>query len=428
MNLAQFPVYTVTQVNGYLKNLLDDDPLLSSLLIRGEISNYKCYPSGHHYFSLKDEKGSLRCVMFRGDAVRLRFRPANGMSVVAFGRVSVFPRDGQYQLYCTELFDDGRGALDQAFEKLRLRLEQEGMFDPAAKQPLPRYPNKIALVTSPAGAAVRDMIRILGARWPMAEVLVVPVRVQGEGAADEIAAAINQINNRVDIDLIITGRGGGSREDLWAFNEEPVARAIYISNIPVISAVGHEPDVSISDYVADVRAATPSNGAEMAVPDQMEERRRLEHLERRLAVRMQGKLAAARKDLTRMEGSRVLRNMKAPIEDKRMLLDALERRMASALQGKMKDSGLRLQNVHRRMTAAVVGRVRDGRAALAAYAAGLEALSPLKVLGRGYAIARREDCVVTSVLQAAEHDLLDIMVSDGVFHCEIKGKEEKTWQ
>lgn len=239
---------------------MDEDDLLTGLLVRGEISNYKCYPSGHHYFSLKDEQGSLRCVMFRGEAVRLRFRPANGMRVVAFGRVSVFPRDGQYQLYCSELMEDGRGALDEAFERLRRRLEAEGLFDPAVKQGLPRYPGKIALVTSPVGAAVRDMLRILGARWPLAEVLVVPVRVQGQEAAGEISAAIHRLNNRADIDLIIAGRGGGSKEDLWAFNEEVVARAIYLSNIPVISAVGHEPDVTIADYVADLRAATLQRG------------------------------------------------------------------------------------------------------------------------------------------------------------------------
>lgn len=428
MNFAQLPVYTVSQVNGYLKDLMDDDPLLGGLLIRGEISNYKCYPSGHHYFSMKDEKGSLRCVMFRGDAARLRFRPANGMSVVAFGRISVFPRDGQYQLYCTELIDDGQGALDQAFERLRRKLEQEGLFDPAAKKKLPKYPGKIALVTSPAGAAVRDMIRVLGARWPMAEVLVVPVRVQGEGAAREIAAAIHQVNNRADVDLIITGRGGGSREDLWAFNEEPVARAIFVSNIPVISAVGHEPDVTIADYVADVRAATPSNGAELAVPDQMEEKRRLEHLSRRLAAAVQGQLAAGRKDLLRLESSRVLRNVKAPIEDRRMLLHTLEHRMASSLKRRMETEKLRVSSQRHRLFSAMESGVKSGRAALAAKAAGLEAMSPLKVLGRGYAIARQSGGVIVSVAQAAEGKPLDVMVSDGILHCEIKGKEEKTWQ
>lgn len=428
MNFSQFPVYTVSQVNGYLKDLLDQDPFVSGLLIRGEISNYKLYPSGHHYFSLKDDKGSMRCVMFRGDAVRLKFRPANGMSVVAFGRITVFPRDGQYQLYCSELFDDGRGALDQAFEKLRLRLEQEGMFDPALKQKLPPYPHKIALVTSPAGAAVRDMIRVLGARWPMSEVLVVPVRVQGEGAAEEIAAAIHEVNNRADIDLIITGRGGGSREDLWAFNEEVVARAIYVSNIPVISAVGHEPDVSISDYVADVRAATPSNGAELAVPDQADEHRRLKQLERRMAGMVQGRLSAARRDLSRMEGSRVLRSMMAPVEDRRLLLDSFERRMSAALINGVKAEQSRLAGMSNRMNSAIAGRIKDERSALAASAVGLEAMSPLKVLGRGYSIARQGSGVVTALNKINEQEPLDVLVSDGVIHCEIKGKEAKTWQ
>ena len=406
METGRFPVYSVSQVNGHVKQLMDGDDLLSGLLVRGEISNYKCYPSGHHYFSLKDAQSAIRCVLFRGDAARLRFRPANGMSVIAFGRVSVFPRDGQYQLYCTELFPDGQGALDQAFEQLRLRLEQEGLFDPARKQALPAFPKRIALVTSPAGAAVRDMIRILGARWPMAGVLVTPVRVQGEGAAEEIAAAINALNNRADIDLIITGRGGGSREDLWAFNEECVARAIAVSNIPVISAVGHEPDVSISDYVADLRAATPSNAAELAVPDQVDMRARIEHLRRRLAAAEQARLSGARRELDRLRQSRMLRDMRAPIQDRRLLLDSVQRRLAMALDRQLKAC----------------------RTALAGLSAGLDAMSPLKVLGRGYAIARKGDQVLASVCGAEPGDHLDVMVSDGVFYCQIEKKEERTWR
>ena len=407
MNLAQFPVYTVSQINGYLKELLEADPLLQSLLIRGEISNYKRYPSGHHYFSLKDEKGSMRCVLFRGDAARLRFQPANGMSVLAFGRISVFPRDGQYQMYCTELIEDGRGALDLAFERLRRKLEEEGLFDPARKKHLPAWPGRIALVTSPAGAAVRDMIRVLGARWPMVGVLVVPVRVQGEGAAEEIAAAIDQVNRREDIDLIITGRGGGSREDLWAFNEEAVARAISRSRIPVISAVGHEPDVTISDYVADVRAATPSNAAELAVPDQGQVRHRLGQLARRLAAAQRSRLTAGRKDLLRMMDSRAMRNPKAPIEDSRMLVDRAQERLIAALKGILK----------------------DGRGELARLSAGLDAMSPLKVLGRGYAIARGSRGLITRADQAEVGQRLDVLLADGTLGCEIKEKEEtEPWQ
>ena len=428
MNLSQLPVHSVTQVNGYLKNLMDDDPLLSGLLVRGEISNYKRYPSGHHYFSLKDENASLRCVMFRGDAVRLRFRPENGMRAVAFGRVSVFPRDGQYQLYCSELMEDGRGALDEAFERLRRRLEQEGLFDSVHKIPLPRYPGKIALVTSPAGAAVRDMLRVLGARWPMAEVLVVPVRVQGQGAAEEIANAIQRLNNRPDISLILTGRGGGSKEDLWAFNEEVVARAIYASRIPVISAVGHEPDVTIADYVADLRAATPSNGAELAVPDQSEERARLKQLARRLAQGPQNRLKAARRDLERLKNSRALSNPKAAVEERRLLLDQMQGRMTQAMSRRVERGKQALDGQKRRLTPALRAQMERRRANLGRLAASLDAMSPLKVLGRGYAIARSADGVAASVKGLRPGDRLEVLLVDGVLRCEVKEKEERSWR
>lgn len=406
MSGAQLPVYSVSQVNGYLKELVDGDPLLRGLLVRGEVSNYKCYPSGHHYFSLKDEQGSIRCVMFRGDAARLRFKPVNGLSVIAYGRVSVYPRDGQYQLYCTQLMEDGRGALDRAFEELKKKLEAQGLFDPAKKQPLPAYPGRIALVTSPAGAAVRDMIRILRQRWPLTEVLVVPVRVQGEGAAEEIAAAIHQVNNRDDIDLIITGRGGGSREDLWAFNEEPVAWAIALSNIPVISAVGHEPDVTISDYVADLRASTPSNAAELAVPDQQQERQRLEGFTLRLRQAMEVQLDRDRKELTRLEQSRVLRNPVAVVDDQRMRLDSAQRRLALTLERTL----------------------RRGRVELAGLAGRVDAMSPLKVLSRGYAIAKAEGRAVTTVEQVQPGQAMDVLVADGVYHCRVEEKEEQQWR
>ena len=428
MNIANFPVYTVSQVNGYVKSLMDGDELLTGLLVRGEISNYKCYPSGHHYFSLKDEQGSLRCVMFRGDAVRLRFRPANGMRVVAFGRVSVYPRDGAYQLYCSELLPDGRGSLDEAFERLRRRLEEEGLFDGSNKQPLPRYPGKIALVTSPAGAAVRDMLRILGARWPLAKVLVVPVRVQGAEAAGEIAAAIHRINNRADIDLIITGRGGGSKEDLWAFNEEVVARAIYISNIPVISAVGHEPDVTIADYVADRPAATPSNAAELAVPDQADERARLGQLSGRLARSVQTRLDVTRRELDRLKNSRVLTDIKAPIQDRRLAVDELRRRMGLALRREVEGGKQALNLKKGRLPLAMQAWLAKQRGRLGRLSAGLDALSPLKVLGRGYAIARTGEAVVSSLAAVRVHDPLEVLVSDGVLRCEVKEKEERSWQ
>ena len=428
MNIANFPVYTVSQVNGYVKSLMDGDELLTGLLVRGEVSNYKCYPSGHHYFSLKDGQGSLRCVMFRGDAARLRFRPANGMRVVAFGRVSVYPRDGAYQLYCNELLQDGRGALDEAFERLRRRLEDEGLFNADSKQPLPRYPKKIALVTSPAGAAVRDMLRILGARWPLAEVLVVPVRVQGQEAAGEISTAIHRLNNRADIDLIITGRGGGSKEDLWAFNEEIVARAIYISNIPVMSAVGHEPDVTIADYVADVRAATPSNAAELAVPSQADERARLAQLSGRLARSLHARLGGARKELERLKNSRVLTNIKTPIQDRQLAVDDLRRRMGLALRREVEAGKQALITQNDRLPLAMQGRLAKQRGRLGLLSAGLDAMSPLKVLGRGYAITRKGANVVSSIEAVRPGEGVDVLVSDGVLRCEVKEKEERSWQ
>ena len=297
-------ILSPSQVSGYIKTWMDRDRLLSGLLIRGELSNYKMYPSGHHYFTLKDAEGALRCVMFRGDAASLRFRPQNGMQVIAAGRVTVFPRDGQYQLYCTRLIPEGAGDLHLAFEQLKEKLARQGLFDPAHKKRLPEFPERIALITSPAGAAVRDMLRILGARYPVAQIKVLPVRVQGEGAAMEIAAAIRWANRWKVADLIITGRGGGSMEDLWAFNEEVVARAIYDSEIPVISAVGHEPDVTIADYVADLRAATPSNGAELAVPDQNELLAYLSGARVRMGQSLKRAVSMLRRELERLSRSR----------------------------------------------------------------------------------------------------------------------------
>ena len=250
-------VFSVSELNGLIKELFDHSSIFQNVSVRGELSNYKVYPSGHHYFTLKDNESSLRCVMFKSSAMHLRFRPESGMSVTAFGRIAVFPRDGAYQLYCSALSPEGTGDLQVAFEQLKKKLSDEGLFDESHKKPLPLFPQRIAIITSSAGAAVHDMIRILSHRWPMSKVLLLPVRVQGAEAPAEIVGALRYANRYQIADLIITGRGGGSIEDLWAFNDERVARAIYASEIPVISAVGHEPDVTISDYVADRRASTP---------------------------------------------------------------------------------------------------------------------------------------------------------------------------
>ena len=394
---------TVSELNQYIKNLMDRDEVLSGVLVRGEISNYKVYPSGHHYFSLKDENGALRCVLFRREAQHLRFRPENGMKVTALGRVTVFPRDGQYQLYCQALTPDGVGDLHAAFEALKAKLSAEGLFDPGHKKPIPAYPDTIALITSGAGAAVRDMIRILGARWPLTKVKVMPVRVQGAEAPPELVGALRYANRYQVADLIIIGRGGGSMEDLWAFNDERVARAIYDSEIPVISAVGHEPDVTIADYVADLRAATPSNGAELAVPDQSDIRAALAQREARLLRQIRGKLQDARRQLERCEKSRVLRDPMAPIQDKRMVLDFQEKRLTAALNK------------------ALAG----DRERFARLSAALDALSPLKVLGRGYSMVENEEgAVLTSVGQAEVGDNLTLRMGDGTLACTVT---ERRW-
>ena len=400
------PILTPGQVGQYLKTMMDRDRLLSGLLVRGEISNYKRYPSGHHYFTLKDAEGALRCVMFRGDAMSLRFQPQNGMQVIAAGRVTVFPRDGQYQLYCVRLTPEGAGDLALAFQQLKERLMREGLFDAAHKKPIPRMPNTIALITSPAGAAVRDMLRILGARWPMARVKILPVRVQGEGAAAEIAAAIRWASLHRVADLIITGRGGGSMEDLWAFNEEAVARAIYDAEIPVISAVGHEPDVTIADYVADVRAATPSHAAELVVPDRQELLERLSAMGDRLLRGERKRLELLRTRLGALRSKRVLTDPMALVEDKRMVLDYTRRALAQAGTARLKEPGRRL----------------------GALAASLDAMSPLKVLGRGYAVALDGGGqVLRSVEDIHINDHLSVKLRDGDVRCRVEEivKEDK---
>lgn len=397
----KYPVYSVSQINGHVKSLLDADALLSGVFIRGELSNYKVYPSGHHYFSLKDAEGSLRCVMFRREAVTLRFQPRNGMQVTAFGRITVFPRDGQYQLYVSSMVPDGIGDLHQAFEQLKAKLEAQGLFDESHKKPIPKFPGRIALVTSPAGAAVRDMIRILRARWPLAQVYVVPCRVQGAEAPAEIAGAISWVNDWDLADLIITGRGGGSMEDLWCFNDETVARAIYASEIPIISAVGHEPDVTIADFVADLRAATPSNGAELAVPDQREQYELLDHLGQRMRKAVERQLGNSRALLMQMGRCPMLRDPTSWVRDRRGRLDRQRERLGYT------------------MNTALVGDRRN----MARLAAGLDALSPLKVLGRGYAIAKGPRGIVKSVKDVEPGEAVTLRVPDGKIDCEVKGKK-----
>ena len=393
-------IFSVTEVNHLVKLLLDNEPMLQNVAVRGELSNYKIYPSGHHYFTLKDAEGALRCVMFKGQAGRLRFRPENGMKVVVTGRVTVFPRDGAYQLYCNTLTPEGVGDLAVAFEQLKAKLYEEGLFDHAHKKPLPAYPRRIAVITSSAGAAVHDMIRILRRRYPLAKVILLPVRVQGAEAPPEIVGAIRYANKWKIGDVIITGRGGGSMEDLWAFNDERVARAIYESEIPVISAVGHEPDVTISDFVADARASTPSNAAEIAVPDQVELRRFLRDCEERLVQSQTARLEMLRKHLDALATKRVLRDQMAYVQDKRMELLHLQQRLGD-------------------LTGAQIARKKQRFAALAA---SVDAMSPLKVLGRGYAMAQTaggEIIKAAEDVEIGEH--ITVKLGRGALACTVDG-------
>lgn len=396
-------IFTVGQVNQYLKARMDGDRMLSAIAVRGEISNYKRYPSGHHYFSLKDGEGALKCVLFRSSAQRLRFQPENGMKVVARGRITVFPRDGQYQLYADSLIPDGVGELYVAFEQTKARLAQEGLFDESRKKPLPPYPERIALITSSAGAAVHDMIRILKARWPVAQVLLLPVRVQGTQAAAELAGAVRYANAHALADLIIIGRGGGSMEDLWAFNDEALARTIAASELPVISAVGHETDFTIADFVADLRAATPSNAAELAVPDWRELSQQLDQLQARMQGAVSARLTEERGRLERLSERRVMTDPAAAIEDKRLLLEMRQSRLLAQMQ----------TTTHRE------------RNRLAALAAGLDAMSPMKVLARGYSLAQNgEGHILSSVSQVALGEEIALRVADGRLNCTVMNKKK----
>lgn len=391
-------VISVTDLNNHIKDLLDNDSLLVGLAVKGELSNYKIYPSGHHYFTLKDAESSIRCVIFKGNASKLHFKPDNGMVVTAVGRVTVFPRDGAYQLYCTDLLPEGMGDLHVAFEQLKEKLAKEGLFDSIHKKPIPRYPQTIAVITSSAGAAVRDIIRVLGKRWPMSKIVILPVRVQGVEAPPEIVGAIRYANKYKVGDLIITGRGGGSIEDLWAFNDERVARAIYDSEIPVISAVGHEPDVTIADYVADLRAATPSNAAELAVPDQNEMRETISSHEARYLHAMRKKLFEMNAKLSDLSSRRVMQNPTAYIDQKRLELDSIGNALISRYE--------RLLNLKKHEYIRL--------------AASLDALSPLKVLARGYAIATDENGnAISSSENVKSGDELKVCLSKGSLLCTV---------
>jgi len=385
-------VVTVTQLNQYVKSLLDGNPLLSSVYISGEISNFtNHYKSGHLYFTLKDETAAVKAVMFKGQASKLSFEPENGLKVIVRARVSLYDRDGAYQIYVDAMQPDGVGALQKAYEQLKAKLEKEGLFDERRKKPLPRFPKRVGVITAETGAAVRDIIHVLGRRYPLADIVLCPVLVQGDGAPPQLIQALETLNAERAADVIIIGRGGGSIEDLWAFNDEGVARAVAASEIPVISAVGHETDFTICDFVADLRAPTPSAAAEQAVPDQNELRVQIGHLSQRSFGALDFRLKREYQRLDTLSKCRALKEPLSLVEEQQMRLDYTVKGLQTAFGG----------------------QVAGEQKRLFAAAAKLDALSPLKVLSRGYAIARNGDRVLRSVSEVSSGDRLTVRFSDG---------------
>ena len=383
---------TVTQVNEYIKMLLDSDELLGSVLVKGEISNFTNHRTGHFYFSLKDEDGIIRAVMFKSYTQRLGFLPENGMKVILHGRVSLFVRDGQYQIYVDDIQPDGVGALYIAFEQLKNKLEAEGLFSAERKRRLPRIPKRIGIVTSPTGAAIRDMINILSRRFPYTEVVLYPALVQGPGAAPQIIEGIKYFNSSRSVDVIIVGRGGGSLEDLWAFNDEKLARCVAASEIPVISAVGHETDFTICDFAADLRAPTPSAAAELAVPETEDIKRRLDNINVRNRGTIENMIARMRGTLSTIESRGVLSSPERLLDERRMNVlycsEKLKRYTSEA--------------------------VMHERVKLSEHAAKLSALNPLGIISRGYsAVTSSEGKVINSVRQISSGETVKIRFSDG---------------
>ena len=398
---------TVSQINEYVKMLMDSNPVLKNVWVKGEISNFKNhYSTGHLYFSLKDDTGLLRAVMFRTSAQKLNFLPKDGMKVLVRGRISAFVRDGQYQIYAEEMVPDGVGALYLAFEQLKQKLAARGLFDEARKKPLPKYPARIGIVTSPTGAAIRDMLNILGRRFPCAEIRLYPAQVQGPDAPPQLIRGIEYFNKSQSADVIIVGRGGGSAEDLWAFNDERLALCVAASKIPVISAVGHESDFTICDFVADRRAPTPSAAAELAVPDREELLRSLAKVSGKLSSVLSRRIETDRSRLKLLRESGVLSGAAPMLNEKRMVLLYMEKNLDSVLRNTVTRSSTALSGV----------------------AARLEALSPLSVLARGYGVVTDvEGAAVRSVSCIKEEDDISVRVSDGTLVATVKSvqKEKK---
>lgn len=389
---------SVTDLNLYIKDIIAVDDILGDVLVKGEISNFKAHSSGHMYMSLKDSGSVLRAVMFRSAAAKLTFAPQNGTKVVAHGRIAVYERDGQYQLYIDKMQPEGQGDLYAAFEMLKQKLAKEGLFDPAHKKRLPKYPKRIGVVTAPTGAAIRDIINVLTRRFSYADIVLYPVLVQGENSAASIVSAINYFNATKSADVLIVGRGGGSIEDLWSFNEEAVARAIYDCEIPIVSAVGHEIDFTISDFVADLRAPTPSAAAELVVPSQDELSEKFNNVYKLIYKQARQIIENRRMRVERCADRPIFKNPKDRIDDKRIYLDNLEHMFETAAQSVLKEK----------------------KRLLSENAAKLDAMSPLGTLGRGYSVAKSDNgVIIRSVEQIKDGDLISVTVADGSFGARV---------
>ena len=392
-------VYSVTELNNYVKRILETDENLKNVFVTGEISNFKNHYSGHMYMTIKDEGGAIKSVMFSSYASRLKFVPENGMKVIIFGSVSLYNKDGSYQLYITDMQPDGVGALNLAFEQLKEKLGKEGLFNTEFKKPIPKFPKKIGVMTAPDGAAVRDIFSVLKRRYPVAEIVFCPVAVQGASAAPEITKAIKLFNEQNAADVLIVGRGGGSLEDLWAFNEEIVARAIFESKIPVISAVGHETDFTIADFVADLRAPTPSAAAELAVPDVFELKSDLMGLRQHLSVLMRNIIETEKEKIGNYEKQITILS---PVN-------------------KIQNSRQELSNLYEKVVNSMTFKMNDEKSKIALLSSKLNALSPLNVLSRGYSIAYNDNKPIKSVSDVKKGDNIKIQVTDGEFFAEVKG-------
>lgn len=391
-------ILSISQLNFYVKSVLETNEKLRSVYLKGEISNLTDHQrSGHIYLTLKDEKSAVRAVMFAGSAKYLKFRPENGMTVLVRGRVSLYEATGAYQVYIDDMQPDGIGALNLAFEQLKKKLSAEGLFDEAYKKPLPTLPKKIGVITSPTGAAVQDISRILKRRYPIGEIVMCPILVQGDDAAGQLTDAVEKLNRLQCADVIIIGRGGGSIEDLQAFNDETLARAIFASKIPVISAVGHETDFTICDFVADVRASTPSAGAELATPDLQTMYADLAYFQEKLSERIHSRITFERRRLDELSKANVLRSPLEAVDHMRIRLDVLSRSLMLAYSAKLSEEQEKFAGIN----------------------AKLDALSPLKILSRGYSITMRGGEAVRSVQSVGMDENIDVILSDGTLKCKV---------